>query len=152
MNDLSIEPTWATRELPILAAALRRVDAGDFDVHQLEGIRQELGFTPDELLAGLRALRSADPPYVDVQLMGGWTREHAGGGFVEEVSERARRELGQWPSPENLVDQLAAALARAAEEEPAAERKGRLAQAAEVVSGMARDIAVQVVAARLGRI
>jgi hypothetical protein len=85
-------------------------------------------------------------------LAGGWTDETAGGGFVTGVSERARRELGAWPSADVLVEQLAAALARAADEEQEPERKSRLRGAAEVLGGMARDIAVNVISSRIGQL
>ena len=110
------------------------------------------GSRPRELLAGLGALESADPPYLDVAYGGGWSDERAGGGYVSEVSERARRELGAWPTADGLLEQLVAALIREAEEEPEPERRGRLRNAADVLGGAARDIAVSVISARLGRI
>jgi hypothetical protein len=87
-----IEETWASRDLPILKAALRRLDAGE-DYADLEEIRRELGFTGDRLLAGIRALESADPPYIEADRMMGWREDHAAG-TIDVVSERARRELG----------------------------------------------------------
>ena len=126
MSD-ALASTWATRELPILAAAFRRVDARErSSVGQPEEIRQELGFTPKVLLAGLNALEGADPPYLEFEVAGGWTNERAGGGYITGVSERARRELGTWPSADNLVEQLVAALTKAANEETEPERKSRL--------------------------
>jgi hypothetical protein len=142
--------TWASRDLPILRAALRRLDAGE-DMPDLEEIRQELGFTGNELLAGLRALESADPPYIGFDLAMGWSEDQASG-HVTGVSERARRELGAWPSAESLVDALAAAFAEAAdaEEEPA--KKNRLRSIAEGLGDAVRDIAVSVIAKRLGEL
>jgi hypothetical protein len=119
MND-AIRSTWAPRDLPILRAALRRMDAGEA-APELEAIREELGFSGDELYAGIGALQSADPPYIDVQP--GTRREDYAGGLVGAVSERARRELGAWPSAESLVDALAAAFAQAAEAEKEPERR-----------------------------
>ena len=153
MDMPTIESTWARRELPILAAALRRLDSGEQrSLQQLEEIRQELDLTPKDLAAGIEALESADPPYIEVEVAGGWTDERAGGGFVVSVSERARRELGSWPSAESLVEQLAAALSRAADDEPEPERKGRLRDAAEVLASTARDIAVGVISTKIGRL
>ena len=147
-----VQSTWATRELPILAAAFRKVEAGDTSINQLATICEEPGLAPRELLAGLGALQSADPPYLEVDYGGGWSDERAGGGYVSEVSERARRELGAWPTADGLLEQLVAALVREAEEEPEPERRGRLRNAADVLGGAARDIAVSVISARLGRI
>jgi hypothetical protein len=67
------------------------------------------------------------------------------------VTERARRELGTWPSPESLVEALAAALEVAADTETEPGRKGRLRAVAEGLGGAAKDIAVAVISARLGR-
>ena len=146
-----VESTWATRELPILVATLRRLDAGE-DSAAIEDIGREASLSPRELLAGVRALESADPPYVRAQLAGGWSDERFGGGVISTVSERARRELGAWPSADDLLEQLVAVLAAAADEESEPERKSLLRAAADVLSGMARDIAVNVISARLGRI
>jgi hypothetical protein len=148
--DEALESTWASRDLPILRAALRRLDDGE-DLPDLEEIRQELGLSGDQLRAGIRALQSADPPYIEVALSGGWSEARASGS-VEGVSERARRELGTWPSAESLVDALAAAFARAAEAEEEPEERRRLRAAAEGLGGALRDIAVAVIAKRLGEI
>jgi hypothetical protein len=58
--------------------------------------------------------------------------------------------LGAWPTAETLVDQLAAALRAAADAEPKPEEKGRLRQAADVLGGMAPDVAVSVISAKIG--
>jgi hypothetical protein len=147
-----VESTWATRDPPILVAAYRRVEAREpQSVGQLEEMRQELGLSVGELEAGLEALESADPPYIETVIAGGWTKDKAGGGFITGVSERTRRELGAWPSADTFVEQLAAALSRAADEEPEPERKSRLREAAEVLGGMAREIAVNVISAKIGQ-
>jgi hypothetical protein len=148
VNDL--EPTWASRDLPILRAALRRLDAGE-DFPELEDIRREAGVTVVELHAGIRALESADPPYIDVTFLGGGSEERASG-HVDAVSERARRELGVWPSPESLVDALAAAFARAADAEREPEKRTKLRAVADGLVGAARDIAVGVVTKKIGDI
>jgi hypothetical protein len=148
----SIESTWATRDLPILVAAYRRVESqAPQSVGQLEEMRQELGLTVQDFAAGLEALEGADPPHIELMVAGGWSDERARGRFVTGVSERAHRELGAWPSTDVFVEQLAAALARAADEEQEPERKSRLREAAEVLGGMARDIGVNVISAKIGQ-
>jgi hypothetical protein len=148
-----VEDTWVRRELPILLAAYRRVESGERpSVGQLEEMRRELGMTVRDIELGLAALADAAPPYIELQLAGGWSEEKAGGGYVDAVTERTRRELGAWPTADSLVDHLVEALGRAADDEPEPERKGRLRQAADVVGGMARDVAVAVISARIGRV
>jgi hypothetical protein len=141
--------TWATRELLILRAALRRLDEGSH-LADLEEIRQETGLAPDQVWAALRALEAADPPYVEVDWSGGW-RDDRASGAIRQVSERARRELGTWPSADAIVSQLVDALAQAAEKETEPERKGRLRAAADAIGGIARDVAVRVIADRIGQ-
>jgi len=73
-------------------------------------------------------------------------------GHIDRVYERTRRELGSWPTPEVVVDQLAAELAAAADAEDEPERKGKLRAAGDALAGAARDLAVQVLASRLGQL
>ena len=73
-------------------------------------------------------------------------------GHIETVYERARRELGSWPTPENFIEELVAALSRAADNETSEAERSRLRAAAEVIGGMARDITVGVVTTRLGQL
>lgn len=135
-----LESTWATRDEPILRESLRRLDAGE-DCPDLHDIRRELGLEPNQMDAGLRALESAFPPYIDVE----WA-----GLFVRAVSERARRELGTWPSAETVVDRLAAALSEAADAEEEPERKGRTRAVADAIGGYLRDLSVQAIGTQIG--
>ncbi|MDQ1444166.1 MAG: hypothetical protein QOI20_630 [Acidimicrobiaceae bacterium] len=144
-----LQPTWATRELPILRVALRRLDAGEFFVN-LEEIRSEVALEVNQMRAGLNALTEASPPYIRVTYtMAGPDRV---GGHLDAVSERARRELGTWPSPDSIVDVLSQALNDAASAETHDERKSRLRAAADTLASMARDVAVGAIASQLGRI
>jgi hypothetical protein len=145
-----IDETWTNRDLPILAAALRRLDRGE-DFLDFEAIREETGLTTRDLRVGLKALEGAFPPYIETEWLMGWTEEHASG-FVTGVSERARRELGSWPTPTSVVDQIVESLAAAADAETEPERKGRLRSAAETLGGVARDVAVAVLSAKLGSV
>jgi hypothetical protein len=144
-----ISDTWASRDLPILAAALRRLDAGEDP--SLEDIRADAGLTVAQLAAGLKALEGASPPYIEVGYTGGWTDDQANG-WVDRVSERARRELGAWPSAASLVADLVEALSAAADAEPEPERKSRLRTAADFLGGAARDVAVSVLAQKIGTV
>jgi hypothetical protein len=144
------ESTWATRELPLLTIVLRRFDAGEQFV-DLEEARAELEMPGPQMWAAANALRDAFPPYIDVEFAGGWGDLHASG-LITHVYERTRRELGSWPSPEGVLDQLVAALSEAAESEPEPERKGRLRTAADVLSGVAHEVAVREISRRLGQL
>lgn len=147
MED-QLRSTWTRRELPILRAALRAIDAGETPV-PLEPIRAELGIPGMEMHAAIDALANAEPPYIGVSLTMGWSANHASGHIIR-VYERARRELGTWPTAESLISELAEALRQAAEAAPEPEAKGTLRSAADALSGFARDVAVAVVARHVG--
>ncbi len=135
-------PTWASRELPILRVALRRLDGGE-DFVGLTVLSEDTGLDVDATRIGLRAL--ADAYYLEVR----WVAPVEMSLFTA-ATKRARRELGTWPTADSLVDQLVAALRADAEAEHEPERRSRVRTAADVLAGMARDIAVSVIATRLG--
>jgi hypothetical protein len=143
MGADELQPTWATRELPILRATLGRADVSEQPI-PIPELQAEVGLDDAQMRVALRALD--DSGYLDVKFTGG------GGvnGHVWSVSERARREVGTWPSPENLVAELAAALRSAAEASAEPEQSGKLRAAADALTGFARDVAVAVVARRIG--
>lgn len=141
-----ISDTWTWRELPVLRSALHRVDAGE-DV-QLDDVRVDAGLTGPQLRTALDALANASPPYLSVYLAGGWRDDYASG-MIDQVFERTRRELGSWPKAETVVDAIAAALERAAEDEQQPEERHRLRAAAEALGGVARDLAVDIVAKQI---
>ena len=95
-----------------------------------------------------RALEALDPAYVDFR------KTTTGGNplfwYVFKVTPEARRVVGQWPTPENLVERLAQELSAAAGQETDAERKGLLTYAARLVGDTLRDIAVRAAAQVLG--
>lgn len=100
-------------------------------------IAERAGFTAAE--TG-RALQAMDGVFVDLSIsMGGpesWS--------VQGVTPAARQAVGQWPTPESLITRLVEGLTAAAEREADPERKSRLRQAAVLLGGAARDVAVAV--------
>jgi hypothetical protein len=139
--------TWADRELPILRSALRRLDEG-MSFAALEEIRLEVGLDVSQMRAGVQALESASPPYLTLRLT--MSGPDVVGGYVLSVSERARRELGTWPSGEDMLDRLVAALEAQAADTVEPEKQSKLRAAAAVIGGMAREVVVAVLAKRLG--
>jgi hypothetical protein len=132
--------TWTWRELPLLRIAVREVDQGRNVAFQ--AMADEAGIDIEQVSVAMKALR-------DEGFVQGWFSA-GDGGFVKSVSGEARRTVGTWPKPENVVAQIAAALELAAEQAEEPERKGRLKGAAEALAGAARDIAVEVVAKQIG--
>lgn len=142
MTDGALAQTWATRELPVLRSALRRIDAGE-EFPNLESIREEVGLSSDQMRLSVEALANAWPPYLEVSWMGG------GAGFIDAVTERTRRELGTWPTSASVIDGLVAALERAAENASEPEQGSRFRSIADGLSGFARDVAIGVVTNKL---
>jgi hypothetical protein len=141
-----IAETWTNRELPILRVALRRFDGGEESV-DLGDVQTETGLSADQIWAGIHALRDAYPPYLDFDLAG-WTDQ--ANGDITSVSERTRRELGSWPTPENVLESLIQALNAEAESAPEEERS-RLRAVVDALGGTAREIAIRVISARIGQ-
>lgn len=147
MSDGTFPETWTTRELPILRAAMRRLEDGD-PFPDLEAIRQQVGLELGQMRLAVDALSGAQPPYFKVKLYN--TGPRVAHGHVTSISERARRELGTWPTSANVVDELVQAMERAAVVEP--EQRSRFLVIAAGLRGFARDVAVGVVATKLNGI
>jgi DNA-binding Lrp family transcriptional regulator len=133
------EETWSWRERPLLEIALREVDSrGQVDFEELAA---ETGLDPVVVWRTMKFLDDAG--YVDAY--------HASmpSGFVASVSERTRRTLGSWPSPETLLDQMVRAFAEAAEREVEPEQKSKLLSVAEELGGAGRTLALDLIAAFL---
>ena len=56
-------------------------------------MRTEISMSVKDFNSRAPGTADADPPYIELVIVGGWSNERVGGGFVEGVSERARREL-----------------------------------------------------------
>lgn len=134
--------TWAARDLPVLDATIRLLEASYMvtvtDIAAATGL-------PDSDVA--RALEALDPVYVDF-------RKTTTGGdptfwYVLKVTPEARRAVGQWPTPASLIGRLSEELAAAAADEQDAERKGLLAYAARLIGDTLRDVAERAAAAVL---
>ena len=144
-----IHETWTSRELPILRVALRHYEAGERPV-SLELIRAETGLSADQVTIGAEALADADPPYLEVAFGAREVGSRATNGDVTRVLERTRRDLGSWPTPENMLDGLIEALNSEADR-ASDDQKTRLHAAADALSGVAREIAIRVISGRIGQ-
>ncbi len=138
-----MEYTWGPREMPVLSAVVALLEQSYMvtvsDVAERTGL---------ELAAVARSLDTLDPTYVDFR------KTETGGDptfwYVLKVTPEARQAVGQWPTAEGLVDQLAKAFRDAAENEDDPERHYQLRQAAGLLDSDIRDVAIQVAAAITG--
>jgi hypothetical protein len=101
-----------------------------------------------ELPEVARSLDAMDPTFLDFR------KTETGGDptfwYVNKVTPEARRAVGQWPTPEGLVDRLVQAFSDAADHEEDAERHYQLRQAAGLLGETLRDVAVRVAATITG--
>lgn len=131
-----MDETWFTRDLPVLNATVSLLEI-DGDYPEVMDISDRSGIHEDDVGRSLRAMHGE---YLDLAITGdvrSW--------YVRSVTAAARRAVGQWPSPEGLVDALAEAFGSAAEEEPDSEKKSRLRQVGAFLSSTGRDAATEVV-------
>lgn len=142
-----MEETWTNRELPVLRYLVECFD--DPDVHRvdLSEISAATGLDDEQVRRALRALSEASPDYIH----GRKTAQTSYPVLLTGVTERARRDVGVWPTPDSLVDRLVTAFDVAADQEPDPERQGRLRQIARSLGGSFRDIAVQVAGTAVAR-
>lgn len=119
--------------------SLRETDA--FRDLSFEQLAEETGFDLRTVWKTMKILKDAG--YVEAYHAGAFS------GFVGGVTEKTRRELGSWPSPDSMVDRLARAFADAAERESEPERKKKLRAVADGVGGAGRAVAVELFAAFL---
>ncbi len=133
-----MEDTWASRDLPVLDAVVRQVDEllPVSKSPDASDIAASTGLPLSDVITALNALdgeyialhRSLDPS--------GW--------YITAVTPRARREVGQWPTGESLIERLATGLSQAAEQEKDPEQKRKLLAVARELGGAAKTIAVNV--------
>ena len=138
---VSVRDTWSWREQPLLEIALREIDERGRDQVTFEALAEETGFELRIVSTAMRALEEAG--YIEAYYAGAFS------GLVVAVTERTRRHLGSWPSPESLVDQLARAFTMAADDEAEPERKSQLRAVAEGLGGAGRTVAVEMFTAWL---
>ncbi|HEX4659521.1 MAG TPA: hypothetical protein VH307_19220 [Streptosporangiaceae bacterium] len=138
-----MEYTWGPREMPVLSAVVALLEQSYMVT--VSDIAERTGLKLAEVARSLDAL---DPVYVDFR------KTETGGDptfwYVLKVTPEARQVVGQWPTAEGLVDQLAKAFRDAAENEDDPERHYQLRQAAGLLDGGIRDVAIQVAATVTG--
>lgn len=123
--------TWRDRDLPLLRVAVRAAELGA--IPEFEQLEAETGVTEQQVRIGVRALH--DGGYVKAYFDGGMS-----GGRILDVTERGRRATGAWPSAAAITEDLARALADAAEHEPDAGRKSWLKSVATGMAGVGQSL------------
>jgi hypothetical protein len=137
-----MESTWEPRDLPILDAIVRYFDEHD-DPH-IPNERTFAEITGRDVQEVHQAVRALAPSYLVIQ-RGGMSGDPGDASMIMGVTDAAREKVGQWPTPEGIVDRLVQGLLDAADQEPDEQKKSRLRSVAEGLGGFARDVAVGVI-------
>jgi hypothetical protein len=134
-----VKDTWVSRELPVLDATVSLLE--ESYMVTVSDIADRTGL---DLTDVSRALETLDPTYVDF-------RKTTTGGdprfwYVHKATPEGRRAVGQWPTPETLIESLAKELTSAAERETDPERKGLLSYSARLLGDTLRDLVIEAAA------
>jgi hypothetical protein len=142
-----MQDTWADRDFPVLEYLVEKLDGPPDDPVTPAQIVADTEMSREDVDKALYALSTAEPRYFHANETAESWVPHS----ISSVTERARREVRAWPTPDVLVDRLVAALDRAADAEPDPEKQSRLRQLAVAFGGGMRDVAVQVAGTALAR-
>jgi DNA-binding MarR family transcriptional regulator len=138
-----VDDTWKARDLPVLSAAVELLE-GSYMV-TVSDIADRTGLDQPEVARSLDALH---PTHVD------YRKTETGGDprfwYVLKVTPEGRRAVGQWPTPEGLVEHFVRAFRDAAASEQDAERQFQLSQAAGLLADTIHDVAIQAAAGIVG--
>ncbi|GLP64355.1 hypothetical protein TUSST3_09750 [Streptomyces sp. TUS-ST3] len=141
-----MENTWASRDLPVLNAAVKYLDdAAGASFPELRDLAELAQLEVSDVSKAALALES------DHLLELGKSSGGVGTWYVKQVSGNARRLVGQWPTAEQFVDEVAQRLQAAADEEPDPERRGRLRELASSAGDVARNVFVDVATSVISR-
>lgn len=146
--DGLLDDVWATRDLPVLIAAVRLLDEQPGLPRQASEIAEVTGLPETEVQKALRNLATG---YLEVADWASLTsHDYVAVGFTSD----ALRATGAWPSPELAADRLLAALGTAIDNATeGSPKQSRLKALRDGFVAAGRDITVEVAAAVLtGRI
>lgn len=140
---VSVETTWTERELPVLQAIVAAFDDPDRHAIRLDELVRLCGLPKRDVQLALRDLSQASPPFIEASAKSWGTTYPV---LITGATERARRAVGQWPSPGNMLSQLVEGLNIAAEQEDDQAQKKRLREVAAILGGTAKGVATEIIA------
>jgi hypothetical protein len=139
---LPVDDTWTSRDLPVLEAAVRGVDSHSIVGVALSTIANETTLPVEDVAIAARALQDAG--YVAVT----WRMRHPSSA-ITAVSGEARRIAGSWPSNDVAADRLLEAVRQLEASALSDDERGRLRKLLDALSGVSRDVVVQVASAAI---
>jgi len=136
-----VEDTWGGRDLPVLQAIVGAFDDPDRYQLRLAELTGTCGLREREVQTALRALANASPPLLQYPRP---PEQLTYPIIITDVTERARRLVGQWPTADSLAAEITKALGEAADHESDPTKKTRLREAATFLGETARGVVVDV--------
>lgn len=136
---MPLNDTWFAIDLPVLEKAVAVLDDEQYPV-ATQQLANSLAMEHADVV---RALKRLEGEYVEVIWM---TTSDGPIGRVKEVSAGARREVGQWPSPDALVERLIAELERRVETATDDEERTRWQRLLDGAKGVGSNALSQLVA------
>lgn len=97
-----VEDTWFARELPVLETIIETLkERGPYGRVSIGDVAESLSWDPMQVYAAVHALGEE---FVRVRtfLIGGDPRSYV----IKEVTQAARRVVGQWPPESTIIDRL----------------------------------------------
>lgn len=147
-HDDAIRDTWTSRELPVLRTVVSHLDsASNPDTYvRASTLARAMDRSEAEVTAALANLFRGG--YLVPPSGVGAPRDAAEAGIILDFTEKALREIGQWPTPESGLERMIAALESIAADqyEPEAKRS-RARTILGALGGAGRDLGVDVAGA-----
>lgn len=136
----TIAERWASRDLPVLRFIVSTFDTSPGEDVSGDLIASALETNLDEAEAAVRNLQRGGYLGEVTWGMGGWFS-------VEDITERALRETGAWPNPEQQADQLLWLLQQKIDQAPTPEDRSRWVRIRDSIGAAGRDLTVELAAA-----
>jgi hypothetical protein len=136
-----VEDTWTSRDLPVLEVVVEGFTDPERFMMTFQEVVGACGLPEREVKAGLRDLWASS--FVEAPRP---PEELTYPLIVTGVTERARRAVGQWPTPDSLAARLVKGLREAAEQEDDPVRRKGLKEAAGFLGETARGVVAEVCA------
>lgn len=131
-----VRETWVNRDLPVLRAAVELWEESGRGP-RATAIERATGFDADTVQRALRTLYT-EPYFRETSTASGGHRI-----LVGAPTSAALRAVGQWPTPEGLLDRLLAAFEAAADDEARPdEERSRFKKAAAAFGGVVSQVAI----------
>jgi hypothetical protein len=136
-----VESTWENRDLIVLQAAVKLMDASNRPVLP-EQLAAATDLPIEDVQHALRALGGEDPPYF--QCIDGSSLAGASIAGVTSPTGHARRTVGAWPTPEGLTERIIDGLQTAVDQSTDEKERTRAQKALDGVKGVGKGVLTSV--------